>query len=190
MKRRHLIQSILGLPALTVLPAAAQNPAPAPANADESTRLALTSADAVASPTGRFLSEDQFDALERLSAMLVPAFDGKPGAAEAGAAEFLDFLLSRSPQERQVLYRRGLDLLNQESRARYGNRFADLDDATQLLSHLKETWTFSGPSDELARFLIAAKEDTLHATISSREWAAASTGRRGAGMGFYWYALD
>ncbi len=122
--------------------------------------------------------------------MLVPGFNGKPGASDAGAAEFLDFLLSRSPHERQTLYRRGLDLLNDAARARFGNRFADLDDASQLLAPLKQAWTYAGSPDELTRFLFAVKDDTLHATMSSREWAAASTGRRGGGMGYYWYALD
>ena len=190
MQRRHVIQSILGLPALTVLPAMAQSPAPAPANAEDTTKLTLTSPGVVALPSGRFLSDDQFDALERLCAMLVPAFNGKPGASDAGAAEFLDFLLSRSPHERQTLYRRGLDLLNDASRARYGNRFADVDDAAQLLAPLKEAWMYAGSTDDLTRFLMAAKDDALHATMSSREWAAASTGRRGGGMGYYWYALD
>jgi len=172
MKRRQAIQTILSLPALTALPAAAQEKA-AP-TVDEHPRLDLTNAEAVAEPAHDFFTAVQFQTLQRLCEILVPP------SKDAGVAEFLDFLISQSPQPRQTLYRHGLDRLG-----------ASPGETAQLLAPLREPWTYQGSSDEFGQFLAAVKEDTLRATINSRQWAAASTGRRGgSGIGTYWYALD
>lgn len=171
MKRRQAIQSILSLPALTALPALAQEKTPPPV--DENPRLDLTNAEAIAEPAHNFFTPDQFKALQRLCETLIPR------SVEAGAPAFLDFLIANSPKPRQTLYQRGLDRLSAAA------------DPTQLLAPLTEPWTYQGPSDEFSQFLIAAKEDVLRATINSRQMAAASTGRRGrSGIGTYWYALD
>ena len=196
MKRRRALQSLLGLPAITALPAAAQSAAPekpAPRSADETPKLAMTNADAAATPQPLFFSPEQFRTLERLCETLVPAADPKPGATEAGVAPFLDFLIGRSPSERQTLYQRGLEQLDAGSRARFHVPFeaASAAQIADLLAPLRAPWTFAGPSDAFAGFLIMVKDDTLRATINSREWAAASTGRRGAsGIGTYWYSLE
>lgn len=196
MKRRQAIRSILSLPAITALPAAAQTAVPAktsPAPADETPKLTMTNAEAAATPSPRFFSQGQFHALEHLCDLIMPASERHPGAKQAGVPEFLDFLIGRSPQDRQGRYRRGLDLLNAESQRRFGAPFADAS-ATQadaLLAPLRAAWTHQGPSDEFARFLTEVKEDSLRATVNSREWAAASPGRRGgSGIGAYWYSLD
>jgi len=188
MKRRHVIRSILSLPAITALPAAAQAPAPEklPPRADDTPQLAMTSAEAVAAPAPAFFSREQFRTLERLCEVLVPAANPKPGAKQAGVAAFLDFLIGRSSRERQALYQHGLDRLIADS-------FADASPArvAELLAPLRAQWTYQRPADEFARFLVSAKEEVLRATMNSREWASSSTGRRGgSGVGPYWYSLD
>ena len=124
----------------------------------------------------------------------MPAAGETPGAKEAGVAEFLDFLISESPPDRQALYRDGLDKLNAEARARYCKPFAELSvsDIDTLLAPLRETWTYSGPADPFARFLRAVKPDVMEATMNSREWstARAKRGRRGGGLGMYWYPIE
>jgi len=152
-------------------------------------------ADAAAETMPRFFTAQQFSALSKLSAILMPSMDGAPGAAEARAAEFLDFLIGDSPADRQQVYRAGLDALNAQARKRYGKTFAEVDasQAAALLDPLREPWTFDPPADPLARFLRAAKQDVRTATVNSREYvtAGASTGRRGfGGQGQYWYPLD
>jgi hypothetical protein len=143
----------------------------------------------------RFFSAAQFAALRRLSEILVPAGDESPGALEARAPEFLDWLLSQSPQDRQQLYRVGLDQLNTQAKKRFSRNFAEVDarQAAELLAPLRESWTLDPPADPLARFLREAKHDVRTATMNSREYtaAAASRGRRGsAGLGLYWLPLD
>jgi hypothetical protein len=143
----------------------------------------------------KFFTPVQFAALRRLSDVLMPSIHETPGALDARAPEFLDWLLSHSPEERRELYRTGLDQLNAQAKKRFGKTFADVDaqQAAEVLTPLREPWTFDPPEDPLARFLRAAKQDVRTATLNSREYAsaAASGGRRGAaGIGLYWLPLD
>jgi hypothetical protein len=143
-----------------------------------------------------FFSAQQFAALRRLSDILVPEMNGMPGAIQAGAPEFLDFLIGSSPADRQELYKSGLDALNSKAAKSFSKPFAEVDgsQAVSLLAPLREPWTFEQPSDPLARFLRAAKEDVRTATFNSREWnTAGSSGsarRRGGGLGQYWYTIE
>jgi hypothetical protein len=143
----------------------------------------------------KFFNAAQMSTLRRLSEVLMPSIKGAPSAIDAKAPEFLDFLLSESPQDRQLLYRTGLDRINAEAKKRFNKSFAETDNAqaTIIMAPLKEPWTFDPPADSLAAFLRAAKQDVRTATLNSREFAAAagnSGSRRGAGLGLYWYPLD
>jgi hypothetical protein len=135
---------------------------------------------AVGRAVRRFFTEAQFKALERLADVLMPAVGERPGARQAGVAEFLDFLISESPVDRQRLYRDGLDRLSKEG-------FSD-----STLKPLTAEWTYDGPADPLARFLLAAKEDVMRATFNSREFAAAmsQTTRGFSGSGYYWTPIE
>lgn len=166
-----------------------------PTAAATSPKIETAVADEVAEMSPKFFSAAQFAALRKLSETLMPVMNEKPGALETGVPEFLDFLLSESPADRQQLYKTGLDLLNSQAKKKFSKAFADADPAqvATLLAPLREQWTFDPPSDPLARFLRAAKQDVRTATLNSREYAsaAASAGsRRGAGVGLYWYPLD
>jgi len=132
--------------------------------------------------------------MKKLSAILMPALGKIPGATEARAPEFLDFLLGQSPADRQQLYRAGLDQLNVKAKKQFNQSFAEVDasQADTLLAPLREPWTHEPPKDPLARFLRAAKQDVRTATVNSREYsvAGAATARRSFGSGgFYWYPL-
>jgi Gluconate 2-dehydrogenase subunit 3 len=105
MKRRRWLQTVLSAPAaLTALPQVAL----AQTRDDNSTKLEFGSPDLVADKGRRFFSDDEYAALTDLSRKVFPSIDGRPGAIEAHAPEFLDFLISQSPAPRQALYRRGL----------------------------------------------------------------------------------
>jgi hypothetical protein len=143
----------------------------------------------------KYFSATQYAALRHLSDVLMPAINETPGALDARVPEFLDWLISQSPQDRQQLYRVGLDQLNAQAKKRFNRSFAEVDasQAAELLAPLRDPWTFDPPSDPLARFLRAAKQDVRAATTNSREYAAAagSSGRRGGGgLGLYWLPLD
>jgi hypothetical protein len=196
MKRRHFFETIAVAPAATVAvaqqSALAQAPAAAAATADARPQTAI--ADDAASGVTGFFSPEQFAALRKLSDVVFPALNGKPGALDAGAAEFLDFLISESPERRQRLYGEGLNQLNAAARGRYQKGFGELDStqAAALLEPLKQPWTFDPPQDPLAHFLREAKADIRTATLNSKEYitAASAGGRRGGGTGAYMLPLD
>lgn len=210
MKRRRAIQSLMGLSAAAALPVPVLPQAvketgqpvppkdtaqPAPARAvEDNPKLEMTVADAAASSAPRFFTSEQFAALRRLSDLLMPAAGENPGALEAGAAEFLDFLIGASPHDRQALYRQGLDKLNGNSQKRYAKGFADLSStqADSVLAPLRDSWTPQGPDDPLDRFLLAAKDDIIAATVNSREWVTAVSrrSRSAGGLGQYWYDVE
>lgn len=193
MKRREWLRNAITAPvgaaAVAAAGAAQQQQAaaqtPPPSNSD-TPKLTITSTDALGAPnTRRFLAPAEFETLEALAKTLVPAYNGRPGAVEAGAPEFLDFLLSQSPGDRQELYRRGLGELSAAG-------FAKLDAAGQkkLLAPLEQPWTFAAPKEPLAQFLRAAKDDIVQATFNSREWAASSKSRTSGGTSYYYFTIE
>lgn len=194
IRRRKLLQALAGAPAVVAtagasVPVAAAQSAPATAAAstvstaaavDSISKLTVDAADLAASPAPQFFSKPQFAALQALADLIVPAWRGRPSATQAGVPEFLDFLISQSPVGVQQLYRDGLDQLAAKG----------VSDAA--LTPLKDAWTYNGPSDPFARFLIQAKNDVLQATMNSREWAeSAGRGRRGSSASnYYWRAIE
>src|SRR5262249_38042360 len=144
-------------------------------------KLETSVADAVGEMSPKFFDSPQYAALQKLSDVLMPAMNGAPGAIDAHAPEFLDFLIGQSPADRQQAYRAGLDALNAQARKRFGKGFADLDvgQAVELLAPLREPWTYDPPADPLARFLRTAKQDVRTATMNSHEYVAAASGSVG-----------
>ena len=195
MKRRRFIQTIAATPALAMpiaTPALAQPQGQRPA--PEAPKLEMSAADAAGETTTRFFTAPQLAALRKLSDILMPPLNNMPGALDANAAEFLDFLIGQSSAERKQIYRTGLDLLNAQALKQFKKPFAEVDaaQANTLLAPLKQPWTYEPPTDPFARFLREAKQDVRTATQNSREYSTAGSagGRRGGGVGQYWYPLD
>jgi hypothetical protein len=200
MKRRRFFQTLAAVPAAGALVAQQeQRPAatpPGPAASTELPKLDTAPADAAAEMVPHFFDAPQFAALRKLSDILQPSLNGVPGALDAKAPEFLDFLIGDSPADRKQLYRSGLDALNASAKAHFNKPFPELDatQAATVLAPLREPWTYDAPSDPLARFLRAAKQDIRTATANSREFnlagAAGGGGRRFGAQSLYWLPLD
>ncbi len=156
--------------------------------------LETSVSDEAATISTGFFAPEQLAALRTLGDVIMPALNGKPGASDAEAAEFLDFLISKSPESRQLLYGNGLNALNAASWQRYQKPFGELStaQAAPLLEPLQQPWTFYPPNDPLAHFLREAKSDIRTATVNSKAYVAASAseGRRFSGMGSYMLPLD
>ena len=209
MRRRNFVKTLAVAPAMSALVAQQQpagQPAPGvPANptqpvepppraGGELPKFDIAVPDAAADMMPDFFTAQQFAALRKLCGILMPPVNKAPGAIEARAPEFLDFLIGHSPADRQQLYRAGLDALNAQARQQFQKPFAEVDDsqAAVVLKPLHEPWSYEAPTDPLARFLRAAKVDVRTATVNSQEYGAvaANAGRRTFGGGFYWYSLD
>ncbi len=130
----------------------------------------------------------------------MPPLKNNPGALDAKAPEFLDFLISVSPANRQKSYQFGLDHLDLQAKEKYGRPFSELDgaqvDAILRPLLVARPWPADLPADPLKSFLAEVHEDLRTATMNSREWAAASekSGRRFTRgfreSGYYWFPID
>lgn len=112
-----------------------------------------SSASAPCSPM--FFSAQQYRMVEHLAEMIIPA-DNTPGAAEAGVAEFIDFMVGnrvpvsprseirstqdamRQGDDAQVQFVAGLDWINARCKSEFGAEFMDCTPAqqTSLLEEL------------------------------------------------------
>jgi hypothetical protein len=194
MKRRQALQSLAGISVAGAVPLRTLSQQQPARTITETPKLDTAVADAATEALHPFFSADQFAALERLAEVLMPAAADSPGAQGAGVAQFLDFLISVSPPDRQARYRDGLDKLNAAAGSRYGKTFAQLapGQIETLLASLREAWTYADPADLLAQFLRAVKMDVMHATMNSRQWSEARVkrSRRASGLGMYWYPIE
>lgn len=196
MKRRRFVQALATLPAAPAL--LAQQPVvppkPTPRAIEEVPRIEATIPDIAAEPVPGFFKADEMAALRNLSDILMPAINGTPGAVDARAAEFLDFLIGQSPADRQHVYRAGLGALNGQSKKRFGKPFGEVKSpqADELLASLHQPVNYLPATDPLKEFLITAKADVMTATINSREWISvvSKRSRSAGGVGMYWYAIE
>lgn len=213
MKRRNFVQSLLAAPAIPGALAAGQAaaeaaPAPPPKKQSRSfwrgptnvPHLPVTAPDLAAEPAPHYFTETQFATLRKLGEILQPPLKGNPGALDAKAPEFLDFLISASPADRQELYLTGLDQLEIKAVDTFQKPFAELDEA-QAAAILKpllvaRDWPRDFPAAPLEHFVARVQEDLRTATMNSREWAEAmeksghlfTRGFRTSG--YYWAPID
>jgi hypothetical protein len=218
MKRRKFVQSLLAAPAVPIVldgaqiapPTTAPKQQPQP-QAETPARqnshqppsvahLELTEVDLTAEPAPHFFTSAQFANLKKLGAVLLPPLKNNPGALDAQAPEFLDFLISVSPSPRQHSYQFGLDQIETQARGKYQKSFCDLDggqvDAILRPLMVARPWPEDLPDDPLKGFIAQVHEDLRTATMNSREWAAASEKsghhftRGFRGSGYYWFPID
>lgn len=176
-------------------------PAPAPVpwmrGLSEARPLPMTplTPDAFAETIVQFFSPTQFATLRHLGEVMLPATKDYPGAVEAGAIEFLDFLIGVSPEDRQALYQSGLDRLESESKHHFGLSFSAVsaEQADQLLRPWMRTWmTDHPPTEPYEHFINIAHSDLRTATYNSQAWsdAAHKDGKQTPFTDLYWYPVD
>ncbi|HTW46994.1 MAG TPA: gluconate 2-dehydrogenase subunit 3 family protein [Acidobacteriaceae bacterium] len=151
--------------------------------------------DAVAIDETKFFTDRQMATLRQLCEILLPPLQGNPGAIDAGAPQFLDFLISVSPPDRQELYRSGLDRLDREAREKFGVGFADVSgaQADALLRPWMRAWlTDHPPTEPYEAFINLAHADIRTATVNSQAWndAATANGEGRQGVGLYWFPVQ
>ncbi len=157
--------------------------------------IASTIPDAVATTEEHFFNARQMATLRKLGDVLLPPLNGYPGSTQACAPEFLDFLISVSPPDRQHTYRFGLVKLNADAEEQFGISFADVnaEQADKLIRPWLRSWmTDHPPTEPFAHFINVAHQDIRTATMNSQAWsiAATSSGERAPGIGLYWAPMD
>jgi hypothetical protein len=210
MKRRNFVQSLLIVPATAIAAEQVATPPPAAAppaplarppqgrGVQNVPRLTTVTLDSAAETSTGFFTATQYGTLTKLAEILVPPVKGHPGAIDARAPEFLDFLISRSPAASQTLYRNGLDGLTAAAKKHFHKPFAELDakQADTIIRPLlvARAWDREEPKDAMQHFMVEVHGDLRQATMNSGEWAASggSTGRGrfNSGRRQYWKPID
>ena len=151
--------------------------------------------DAVAETEAHFFNPPQTATLRRLCALLMPPLKGYPGALDTATPEFLDFLISVSPQEQKQMYLEGLEWLDAEAHRMFFMDFGKTSDiqADALIRPWLRAWMNDHPPTEPhARFVNLAHNDIRTATVNSQAWSDRSQAedQMATGVDLYWYPVD
>lgn len=173
-------------------------PAPVPWTLGLNPATPLThtvAADAVATTELHFFSPAQMATLTRLSDVLLPPLSAMPGALEAEAPAFLDFLIGSSAAPRKQLYLEGLDWLEREAQTRYRRSFKELtgEQIDPMLRPWLRTWmTDHPPQESHADFINIAHADIRTATVNSKRWSDApiSGASERTPVALYWLPIE
>jgi hypothetical protein len=205
VKRRSLLQAVVLAPALAKNDVKKQSgtqengrvpagPPVVPPGETETPNIPVVPADQTADEQVTAFNEEQMRAFRYLADVLIPPYNGMPGANDTGAPEFLSFLIGASQREKVALYRGGLDQLNRHSHERFNIEFAqtNADQADELLAPLRQPWDYEAAlRDDFGGFLLAAKRDLLRATVNSRVYieAISQVRRPRNASRYYWFPI-
>jgi hypothetical protein len=127
LKRREVLQIIGTAPAVAALTwtdaEGAQAPPAAPA-AKPSQPAAKPAASAKAAFKPKFFTAHEYATVVALADIIIPKDDRSGSASEAGAPEFIDFIVNEQ-RERQTPVRGGLTWLDSECRSRFDKAFLE-----------------------------------------------------------------
>lgn len=114
-----------------------------------------------------FFTAAEYALLSRLTELILPS-DGSPGAREAGAAEFIDFLVAHDPSS-QYEFRTGLTWLEAHAATLTGKPFLELAEPEQiaLLKPLAYAKEFQPGRESGREFFRQVREATVMAFYTS-----------------------
>ena len=117
--------------------------------------------------TPQFFSREEFARIERLAELIIPS-DETPGAREAGAAEFIDFMVGHDMEQQQPMCT-GLAWLHEQRAGRFARPFLELSEAQQvsLLEPLAYEAKYRDGEEVGREFFRRVKELTLMGFYSS-----------------------
>lgn len=120
-----------------------------------------------APPQPKVLSSSQFATLEAFVDAIIPADDRSPGAREARVADYIDLLLSESPDSIVLQWMGGLAALDNEADTKLGKPFARLDatDADAILAAISANERT--PATPLEMFFVMTKQVTIQGFYTS-----------------------
>jgi hypothetical protein len=80
----------------------------------------------------KFFTEDENKTVTEMSERIIPTDDHSPGAKAARVNEYIDLIVSVSPEEVKKSWRDGLAAVNKKSRDMFGKEFAAASEADQV----------------------------------------------------------
>jgi glucoside 3-dehydrogenase (cytochrome c) hitch-hiker subunit len=167
MTRRDALKSIgVGAGAITVLPILKTAAVGQELAHDHMSHSAQASAEAKPQPL-RFFTPDENRTVIEMSERIIPADDHSPGAKAARVSEFIDLIVSESPENTRQMWRDGLAAVNKMSQARFGKPFADgtVEQQVDLLKEISKNEKSPQTTEE--RFFRTVKYATVDAYYTS-----------------------
>jgi hypothetical protein len=127
MTRREALGLLATIPLAAFAPLPEGVDAPAVQAASTAAAKALASASSFAP---KFFTPREWETVRVLADLVIPRDERSGSATDAGAPEFMDFILDAYPDQ-QTAMRGGLAWLDSESMRRYGTRFVATDGPSQ-----------------------------------------------------------
>jgi len=137
-------------------------------SAQEVHHLALAQAGSGGAYTPKALSDHEYSTLVRLTDLVIPIDNGKPGAVAAGAAAWIDMLATENSQLKEI-YTKGLAWLDAEMKRRGAADFvsAPPDQQTALLDVIAYRRNSSPELDPGIQFFTWVRRMTVDAFYTS-----------------------
>ena len=136
-----------------------------------------TAFDSVVAFRPQFFTEKEFQLLDRLADLIVPA-DDHPGAHDAGVAEFIDFMVfsgadlvyGQGDSAIGEHFRSGLGWMNTRTQVLYAHPFltCTAEQQTEFLEHLAYKDRFRADEEEGQNFFRLLRDYTIKGYYSSR----------------------
>lgn len=138
LTRREAIKTIsVGVGVIASLPVLSNTAASQDLAArDHAHHSAQATATAKARPL-KFFTEDENKTIIEMSERIIPADDHSPGAKAVQVNEYIDLIVSESPDATRQTWREGLAAINKMSSTKFGKPFAGAS-ASQQIELLKE----------------------------------------------------
>ena len=138
LTRREAIKTIgVGVGVIATLPVLVNSQDLA--SHDHSHNSTQATAPAKAQPL-KFFTEAENRTVIEMSERIIPADDHSPGAKAVQVNEYIDLVVSESPEATRQTWREGLAAVNKMSAEKFGKPFADttVDQQTQLLKDISK----------------------------------------------------
>jgi hypothetical protein len=115
----------------------------------------------------RFFTEEENRTVIEMSERIIPADESSPGAKAARVNEYIDLIVSESPEITKNNWREGLAAINKMSRDKFGAAFAaaTVDQQVQLLKEISKNE--KSPSTVEERFFRTIKYATVDGYYTS-----------------------
>jgi glucoside 3-dehydrogenase (cytochrome c) hitch-hiker subunit len=165
--RREAIKTIgVGAGVIAALPVLSSSSAAQEAAHDHAHRAVHGATSPQPQPAIFFTEEENRTVIE-MSERIIPADDSSPGAKEAKVNEYIDLIVSESPEPTKQTWREGLAAVNKMSRDRVGKPFAEAnrDQQIELLKEISKNE--KSPQTVEEKFFRAIKYATVDGYYTS-----------------------
>jgi gluconate 2-dehydrogenase subunit 3-like protein len=116
----------------------------------------------------KHFSAQQALAIDALSEVIIPADDHSPGAKTAKVCEYVDEIVSSSPDSVKTLWMEGLAAIGRMARDEYGQEYTECTTAQQITIMEKISRNEDQPVTLEEKFFVKVKAATIEGYYTSR----------------------